>query len=650
MDPYSDDNKYISELKTRKKLIDPALKKVGWHWEYIEEEVNSVKSDFKNSKFTFFDNNPQRGDRYIDYLLLDEDYTVLAIIEAKRFSSDPENGRIQARTYSKDIEDQIGYKIPIFLTDGAKWIYIDEEGKERKISGPFSQDDLKRRKDLYQTREDPTTIEVNPRIVDRSRNLIIVKELSEHFSKGHRNALVQMATGTGKTRVAMAIIDILSRANIIRNVLFVADRVILADQAKSNGYQRFFSAPMCNLRKEFSKTAILYTSTVQTLMGGKPKLYEKFGPGFFDLVIFDEAHRGYYEINRSIVDYFDAIKIGLTATPRELESRNTYDLFECENGKPTVEYSYEEAVWEDVLVPYKGETIDTNVLALGIIGSTLSPKLKMQLVKQEINPDEFEPKGSQFDTVFMDDETNKLIIQEFMDKCYKSDEGKPCKSIFFCASQKHAKRLKEIFGKLEPNLSNDVQVITSNMYRSEDEVKRFQLESEPRIALSVGMLDTGVDIPEVCNLIFVKPVLSSVRFWQMLGRGTRNLETCKHPEWLPNNKKNDFLILDFAIGGYSNIHIHKLKLSEEVKPQDSVNTKIFKSRVELLKKQMNRQQRKIIDEKIFNSLESLDKDSFKVREKLPTIKKIKADKFNLEQYIEDLRDESIHQNPNNKLY
>ncbi|MBM4241841.1 MAG: DEAD/DEAH box helicase [Euryarchaeota archaeon] len=639
MPAFNDDFKYISEFKTRKKIIDPLLENAGWLWEYVKEEVNSVKSDFKNKELTFFEGSPEKGERFIDYLLLDQDYTVLAIIEAKRFSKNPENGRIQARTYSKDIEKQIGFKIPIFLTNGHEWLYMDEDGIERKVSGPFSQEDLKRKRDLYQRRENPTNIGVNPRIVDRPRNVKIVKELSHHFSAGHRSALVQMATGTGKTRVAMAVIDILIKSNMVRNVLFVADRISLVNQTKSSGFQRFFREPICDLRQEFSTSARLYVSTVQTLMGGDPKLFERFSPGFFDLIVFDEAHRSYYDKNNLIFEYFDTIKIGLTATPREHESRNTYKLFECEDGKPTVEYSYDEAVLEGVLVPYKAEIIDTNVLALGIIGSTLTSDLKDQLRRQEIDPETFEPTGSQFDRVFMDDRTNELIIREFMALCYKSDEGKPTKSIFFCASQRHAKFMKAMFGTLFPYLSSEVQAITSSMSRAEDEVKRFRGESEPRIALSVGMLDTGVDIPEVCNLVFIKPVFSSVRFWQMVGRGTRNLDACKHPEWLPNREKNDFLIFDFAIGGHSNIHVHNFTPTAERKAQDSVITKIFKNRVDLLKKRMSQQQRKIIDDKILQSLEGLDEGSFIVRPKLPTLAKIKGDKFNLQEYIEDLRDE-----------
>jgi len=501
----------MSEKRTREKYINPELEKWNWIKKYVREEVNSVKSDFINKQFLFYDGHPEKGvDRFIDYVLLDEDYSVLAIIEAKRFSKSEEKGRIQARTYVNDIKKQLDKKIPIFLTNGQVWRFIDEDGIERKVSGCFSQEDLRRRGDLYSKRRNPSELKINSRIVDRPKSIQIVRELSEHFSLGHRKALVHMATGTGKTRVAMAIIDILINANVARNVLFIADRIALVNQAKSSGFQEFFTEPVVDLREGFSTTGRLYVSTVQTLMGGKSKrLVERFSPGFFDVIVFDEAHRSYYDKNDFINEYFDAIKIGLTATPRELETKNTYDLFGCSQGNPTVEYSYDEAVLDNILVPYKAEIIETERLSLGIKGSELTEVLKDQLRRQELNPEETEFTGSQFDSVFMDDKINEVIIREFISRCYKSDEGKPCKSIFFCASQRHANHMKRIFGIIYPRLSNNIQVITSDYYRSEDEVKRFILQSEPRIALSVGMLDTGVDIPEVCNLVFMKPDLQN---------------------------------------------------------------------------------------------------------------------------------------------
>ncbi len=632
----------LSEKETRNKIIDPQLKRKGIEWatQYYKEEVNPVKSDIKNKHYVLSSGTFEKNvDMFIDYLLLSEDNSPLALIEAKRYSKDPEKGRIQARTYSKEIEKQVGYKIPIFLTNGDTWKFIDEEGVERDVSGPFSQEDLKRRHELHKSRLPPNQIKINAKIVDRPRNITIVKKLSEHFGQGHKSALVQMATGTGKTRVAMGIVDVLVNANYVRNVLFIADRIALANQAKNDGFKRFFSEPVADLRDGIKKTCRFYVTTVQTLTaGGRKKAYEEFSPAFFDLIIFDEAHRSFYDKNGVLFGYFDCLKIGLTATPTEHETRNTYNLFNCQNNKATVEYSYDDAVRDKVLVLYKGEIIETKVLALGIEGKELSEELKDTLRKQELNPEGVTFTGSEFDRIFMDDKTNELIIRRFMERCYKSDEGKPAKSIFFCASQRHAKHMKKIFTKLFPNLSSDVQVITSEMDRAEDEVRRFKNESEPRIALSVGMLDTGIDVPEVCNLVFVKPVFSTVRFWQMVGRGTRNRKSCIHPEWLQDRDKPNFLILDFKVGGHSNIEYHQFHVSKETKSIDAM-TRIFINRVKLLNKKLDKEQKALIIKKILEDIESLNKESFIVREKLKIIRKIESDSFNLEQYIEELNNE-----------
>ena len=629
----------LSEKQTREYLIDYQLTKRGWLKKYIKEEVNSVISNFKIKEYVLSKGQNDDSGRFIDYLLLAEDNTPVALIEAKKFSVSEDEGRAQARTYFKDIENQTGEKIPVFLTNGHKWLFIDQDGVERHVSGVFSQSDLKRRMELYRKRRDPTKISID-RIVDRSRSVLVVKQLMEHIQKGHKSALVSMATGTGKTRVAMSMVDVLLRANIVRNVLFVADRIALANQAKSAGFKEFFpSEPVTDLRNNpQSFPNGMYVTTIQTLRSGRNgKYYEKISPGFFDLIIFDEAHRSIYDPNREVHRYFDAIKIGLTATPSSEESRNTFEMFNCEGNKPTVEYSYDEAIRDEVLVPYNAQIIDTKVLALGIEGATLTKDLQLQLIKQEEDPKYMMLPGASFAKVFMDDKTNELIVREFLNRCYKSDEGKPAKTIFFCANISHAKHIKKIFNKLDPTLGNDVQIIVSEIYRYTDEIARFKLDSEPRIALSVGVLDTGIDIPEVCNLVFVKPVFSGIRFWQMLGRGTRNLQSCKHKEWLPNRDKNDFLILDFSLGGHSNVRYHHLKESKESKSGTDALTRIFLNKVELLDKKLAPEQKKFIEDKIINEVNSLNKDSFIVREKLPIIKKIVSRKFDLNNYIEELK-------------
>ncbi|MDR3062832.1 MAG: DEAD/DEAH box helicase family protein [Methanobrevibacter sp.] len=614
----------INEDETRKKYIDPLLENLGWKSRYVKEELNPVKSNFKNKDYVSYNGKIEEGvDLFIDYLLLDAHENPLAIIEAKRYSKDPNIGRNQAITYAKEIEEKTGLRIPIFLTNGFKWFYIDEYGSDRSVSGPFSQEDLSRRRNLYMSHQNPATMKINGNIVDRKRSIQIVRKLSEHFEKCERKALVEMATGTGKTRVSMAIIDILIRADIVRNVLFIADRITLVNQAKNEGFSKYLNEPVADLRKGFNTTSRLYVSTVQTLMGGKDKkFFEQFSPGFFDLIVFDEAHRSIYDKNNLIFRYFDAIKIGLTATPRERETQSTVELF----GKATAEYSYDDALTDGILVPYNGIPIYTNILNEGIKPNDLDKYQRDELRRQNVDPNEFEVTGTQFDKVFLNEDTNKIILTEFMNRCYKSDDNKPAKTIFFCSSKRHANRLKEIWNKMFPDLSSEAQVIVSDMSHSNQAIDRFKKQPTPRIVFSVSMLDTGVNIPEISNLVMVKPIFSHIQFWQMLGRGTRNLHSCKHPEWLAGRKKDDFLILDFVIGGHSNIEFHNLKKGNNEKTEPSTLTKIFNNRVILLEKDLNQSQRELINKKVLEDMNKLDDSFFLVREKKEIIDKFKETK------------------------
>ncbi len=646
-------NENFSEKETREKLINPILEKVGWKFngQYVKEEINPVKSNFKTKEYVSREKGIERGiDTFIDYLLLDEDRSPLAIIECKKTSFSIEKGKIQAETYRDQIEKKIGIKIPIFLTNGKQWFYVDSLDRKRQILLPFNQRDLHRIINLEKRKKDPSNIKINNHIIDRRRGLEAVKITLEHFSRGHREALINMATGTGKTRVAMAIIDGLIKAGYVQKVLFVVDRISLGNQAKEKGFKKFFpDSPICELNTEgYSDTSRFYVSTVQTLMSPqKPrgKFYEKFGTGAFDLIIYDEAHRSYYDANNDILKYFDALKIGLTATPSFEDSKDTFELFNCEKDKPTVKYDYYEAVNDGVLVPYVAEIIETNILFLGIEGKKLSKELKQKLKEQEENPEEFQTPGSKFEKFFTDEKTNELIIREFMGRCRKSDDIRPCKSIFFCASVKHAEAMENIFQKLYPNLSKDVKVITSDKSRYMDEVKRFGKRDNPRIALSVGVLDTGIDVPEIMNLVFVKPVISSIRFWQMLGRGTRNLSACENKEWLPSNPetgehiKNEFLILDFKFGDWSNVLEHKLNVIKQKTSGNDAKTRIFLEQVETLKKNLDNKEKKIIEKQIIDTINKIDIGSPFVSEKKEIIKKIISTKFDLKEHIQELKED-----------
>ena len=655
----------LSEDQTRKQLIDPVLERVGWRVKgnYIKEENNPVKSNYKTKEYVGRGGEIERGkDMFIDYLLLDEDRTPLAIVEAKKTSVSVEKGTTQALTYRETIEKQIGIKVPIFLTNGKTWHYMDDLDRRRKVPMPFSQKDLHRVVSLMKNRRDPKNSKINKRIVDRKRSIESTKVVLEHFSKGHREALVNMATGTGKTRVAMAIIDGLIKAEYVQKVLFVVDRISLGNQAKEKGFKKFFpDSPVCELNQEgFSGSARFYVSTVQTLMSDqKPrgKFYEKFSPGAFDLIIFDEAHRSYYDRNNDIFKYFDALKIGLTATPltQDMKDLSTFRLFNCEEGRPTVRYDYDTAVNDEVLVPYTAEIIQSKILGGGIEGKKLSKELKQKLKEQEEEPEKFQTPGSKFERLFTDEKTNELIIREFMERCYKSDDNKPCKSIFFCASVRHAEAIERLFQKLYPLMAKDVKVITSDKARYMDEVKRFEKRDSPRIALSVGVLDTGVDVPEIMNLVFVKPVISPIRFWQMLGRGTRSLSACENRDWLPERKKETFLILDFKFGEWSNVLQHKLNASKHKSSSISTKERIFREQVDTLEKKLTEKEKKIVEKQIKDTIKEIDIDSPLVMEKKEMIKKVISSKFDLKDHIKELREEIAplliySPSENNKVY
>jgi type I restriction enzyme R subunit len=638
----------LSEKETRETIIDSDLHNTGWKEEYIVREVNSVSSDFKIKKYEIKRGEGKEEGRFIDYLLLDEHKNTLALIEAKRFSLDAEKGSIQATTYQKDIESQTGFAVPIFMTNGQKWYFKEKGYPTREISGPFSQQDLQRRMQLAKSRQNLSNIKISPKILDRSKNIEIVKQVLNHLEKGNKKALINMATGTGKTRVAMAIVDALIRANYIRNVLFVVDRISLGRQAYNtfDNFLRGEPKTLLNEMGDFEMDKRIYVSTVQTLKReDKEKGFklQSFTPGFFDLIIFDEAHRSYYDPERLLFKYFDAIQIGLTATPSKDVGRDTFDLFDCPREEPTVRYNYSEAVRDGTLAPYDAQIVATNVTELGIKGIELDDELKTALIKQDEDPDHFEVPGTRFAKYFTDKKTNELIVMEFMNRCYKTEDDKPCKTIFFCASVKHAEELKKSFDLLYPNLCDEVSIIVSNKDRYMDEVNRFIKDSSPRIALSVGVLDTGIDLPEIMNLVFVAPVFSHIRFWQMLGRGTRSFLACKNKSWLPLKEgvhvKEDFRILDFKFGDFSNIKQHQLESPDKSRITEDVKIKIFNKEVDLLSKKLSKDENAIIEKRIIEEVDKINKKSFIVKPKLEMIKKVVSKKFDLKEHIEELKKE-----------
>jgi type I restriction enzyme, R subunit len=440
-----------------------------------------------------------------------------------------------------------------------------------------------------------------------------------------------MATGTGKTRVAMAIIDVLLKTNRAQKVLFLADRKALRNQANDEGYKKFFPEESRSkiLSGNFDKTSRLYVSTIQTFQ----EIYNKkdssgkymISPAEFDLIISDEAHRSIYNKWRDVFTYLDAIQIGLTATPSELLDRDTFKFFNCLDGRPTALYDYEEAVREGILCDFRRNILgaQTHFQITGIKPEDLTSGEFTRLLEEGIDPDNINFEGTELEKKVAVTGTSESIVREFRENCQMDKSGNhPAKTIFFAVSKKHARRLHEAFERLYPEYKGLLaRVIVSEDSRADKLVKDFKEEDWPRVAISVDMLDTGIDVPEVCNLVFAKPVLSKIKFWQMLGRGTRSDHTCKHRDWLPDGKKEYFKVFDFW-RNFENFDLNPD--GDQQQSKEAITSRIFMVRLKQLANFRKRGAEVGVEEvkaKILEDIESLPKDSVSVRERLQDVEK-----------------------------
>ena len=572
-------------------MIDVLLAEQGWvvsDRSHVLAEIDTKQSDFarKNYKTVSETLKNDLESKYADYLLLDSFGAPLAIVEAKRTSKDPHLGQKQAEMYADDIKRQTGKDVFIFLSNGYQIIFWDRERySPREVKGFYAREDLERLR-FQKTQDASAPVEVDTAIVDRPKGIECVKRVVEHLQKGHRKGLIVMATGTGKTRVAMAIIKILMEKRMVQKVLFLADRRALRDQAMNKGFKQFFpeEGKGTIFAGKYDKTKRLYVSTIQTFQeiyldkdrSGKFML----SPGEFDLIISDEAHRSIYNKWKDVFTYFDAIQIGLTATPSEIIEKDTLRFFDCHDGAPTALYSYDEAVQDGVLVDFRKSIIgaQTHFQIQGVKPADLSQAERARLIEQGYDPDEIDFEGTELEKKVAVKGTSEAIVREFMENALTDQTGTlPAKSIVFAISKKHAYRLQEAFDTLYPEYKGLLaRTIVSEDSRADELIKAFTTESMPRVAISVDMLDTGIDVPEVCNLVFAKPVFSKIKFWQMLGRGTRANSACEHPTWLPNGRKEYFQVFDF----WNNFEYWQMN-PDGVKNEspDAITNRIFLSRV-----------------------------------------------------------------------
>ena len=612
--------KDLSEYETRKKYIDLELKLAGWDFETnIQEEL----------KIEGMPNNKKTG--YADYVLFGRNGLPLAVVEAKRTSVDPKVGQNQAKLYADCLEKEYYQRPVIYYTNGFEiYMWDDVNYPPRKVSGFYTQDELQLLINRRENRQSLEHVFVNDQITNREYQLEAIKSVCEAFDEGHRKALLVMATGTGKTRTAISIVDVLSYKEWVKNVLFLADRTVLVRQAKNNFVKLLPNMSCCNLlsSKDDPEDSRIVFSTYQTMMNAIDSTKNKSGnklftPGHFDLIIVDEAHRSIYKKYQAIFDYFDGLVVGLTATPRNDVDRNTYRFFEIENDVPTYAYEYERAVKEGYLVDYHTITTTTDFMDRGIKYNELSEEEKEEYENTFADDEDNIPEEINADAInswLFNRDTIKKLLELLMEKGLKVEGGdKLGKTIIFARNHKHAVRIVEIFNELYPEYKGEFAKLIDNQVKfNEDLIDHFSVKEDfPQIAVSVDMLDTGVDIPEILNLVFFKPVKSKIKFWQMIGRGTR---PCKDLFGIGQNKK-EFYIFDYC----KNFEFFSVNPKGiEAKTHISLTERIYRYKLDLIVELQNlkyqndekfKKYREELIEDFIHEIKKLNVESFSVKAK-----------------------------------
>lgn len=577
----------MSEFETRKRYIDVDLKEMGWRFDGADADA---QEEFEVEGMAGVVG--QKG--YVDYLLFGRDGKPLVVVEAKRTSRDPNDGRRQAELYADCLERQFGRRPMIFTTNGFETYFWDQkDNPPRRVSRIFSKDDLQKLMNRRDEQKDLLQIPISDQITNRYYQKGAIRAICEQLGLGFRKHLLVMATGTGKTRTAASLVDVLSRGKRITNVLFLADRTALVKQAKDAFKDYLPDMSLCNLcSNKDDRNARIVFSTYPTMLNaisdektvdGLPM----FTPAHFDLIIIDESHRSIFKKYRAIFEYFDAILVGLTATPKTDVDRNTYDFFDMEHGVPTYAYDYETAVEQDhYLVPYYNYEVKTKFLEQGITYDELSDADKERYEDDFVEDDglpDFIP-SAEMNTFVFNVNTVDRVLQDLMERGIKVEGGdKIGKTIIFAQNKRHAEYILERFNKLYPDLKGTFaqRVICDDAYAQSiiDDFK--QPDRMPQIAVSVDMMDTGIDVPEVVNLVFFKKVRSKAKFWQMIGRGTRLCPGLVCMDQIDGEyvDKRRFLIFDYC-GNFEYFREHQE--GHESRETKTLSEAIFCKRVRLI--------------------------------------------------------------------
>ncbi len=607
----------LSEYKTRKIYIDFMLEDAGW----IEGK------DWLNEVELYgMPNLSEVG--YADYVLFDDAHKPLAVLEAKRTCVDVAKGRQQAKLYADLLEKKYGRRPVIFLSNGFDTrIWDDKYYPERKVASIYSKRDLEKLFNLHTMRTSLKNVMVDKKIAGRYYQEGAIKSVCEAFDKkNRRKALLVMATGSGKTRTVIALCKVLLDHGWVKNILFLADRNSLVTQAKRSFVNLLPDLSVTNLcedKENFDSRCVF--STYQTMMNCIDTVKDEndkklFTCGHFDLVIVDEAHRSIYNKYKDIFNYFDSPLVGLTATPKDEIDKNTYEIFELENGVPTYGYELSQAVTDGFLVDFISVESKLKFIEQGIVYDDLTPEDK------EVYENTFENENGELpesiassalnEWVFNED-TIRQVLHILMQDGLRIDYGEKLgKTIIFAKNHEHAEKIHEIFGKEYPNLPGYTKVIDNYMTYAQSAIDEFSDPNKlPQIAISVDMLDTGIDVPEVLNLVFFKKVMSKAKFWQMIGRGTRRSDGL-----MDGKDKDKFYIFDFC----GNFEFFRMNNGKPTANQIALQGAIFRLKAQIAFKlqdiayQTNEliEFRKSLVDDMVRKVHELNKENFAVRQHL----------------------------------
>lgn len=625
-----------NEAQTRAELIDKLLIKSGWNvkdpTQVIEElDIITQLPEGVTEPYT-----PYQGHQFADYVLLGKDGRPLAVIEAKKTNKDAELGREQAKQYCINIQKQTQGELPFcFYSNGLDIFFWDiDTYPPRKILGFPTRDDLERFQYIRRNRKPLTQELINIDIAGRDYQIRAIRSVLEAIEQKKRDFLLIMATGTGKTRTCIALVDALMRASHAEKVLFLVDRIALREQSLGAFKEHLPHEPRWpNMgEKLIAKDRRIYVATYPTMLNIIRDESQHLSAHFFDFIIVDESHRSIYNTYGEILDYFKAITLGLTATPTDIIDHNTFQLFHCEDGLPTFAYTYEEAVNNvpPYLCNFQVMKIQTKFQVEGISKRTISLEDQKKLLVEGKEVEEINFEGSQLEKQVINKGTNTLIVKEYMEECIKDVNGVlPGKTIFFCSSKAHARRMEEIFDKLYPQYKGELaKVLVSDdprVYGKGGLLDQFTNNDMPRVALSVDMLDTGIDVREIVNLVFAKPVYSYTKFWQMIGRGTRLLELNKIKPWC--TKKDEFLIMDC----WDNFEYFKLQpKGKELKQQLPLPVRVVGLRIDKIEKALDTDHPVIAEREITKfrlQIAKLPQNSIVIKEAATALHRLQEENF-----------------------